>query len=260
MRTSTPVLSRVTELPTLAGEIRGSVVRGRAMFSRRLRPHPTDEWVLALLAIILSIGFFAWYDAHGLTFAFNDARSREMIARRVVMSRSPGLAQLGYTWLPLPFMFMLPLIWNETLFSSGIAGSFPLMLTYVVAVVYMCRTARLVSSFRVAGWVAAGVLMLNPSLLYVQSTAMSESASLSAYVVATYYALRVAQTYHVLDVVKCAAAVAAGTLVRYENWVLAMVFFPILVYICWRRRGHELAEARTILYVCWHSRVALPGQ
>ncbi len=57
---------------------------------------------MVLLAVILSITFYKWYAAHGLTVAFNDARSREMIARRVLMSRTPGLAQLGSTWLPLP--------------------------------------------------------------------------------------------------------------------------------------------------------------
>jgi hypothetical protein len=213
-----------------------------------LRIHLTDEWLIALLAIALSIIFFARYETRGLTFAFNDARSREMIARRVVMSRTPGLAQLGATWLPLPFLIMLPLIWNHTLFSDGIAGSFPSMLAYVLAAVYMFRTARLASSSRGAGWVAAFVLMLNPSLLYMQATPMSESASLSAYVIAVYYALRLSRSYHALDMVKCATAVAAGTLVRYENWVLAIVFIPFFVYIAWRRRGYMLAEAWAVLY------------
>jgi hypothetical protein len=70
-----------------------------------------------------------------------------MIARRVVMSRSPGLAQLGSAWLPLPFMLMLPLVWNEALFSSGPAGSLPSILGHVVAGVYMYRMARLLSCF-----------------------------------------------------------------------------------------------------------------
>lgn len=214
----------------------------------RLRIRVTDEWWVALLAISLSIAFFARYDAHGLTVAFNDARSREMISRRVVMSSTPGLAQLGATWLPLPFMLMLPLIWNDTLFSSGIAGSLPSMVGYVVAAMYMYRLARLVSASRGAGWVAAGVLMLNPSLLYMQSTPMSESPSLGAFVVAVYYALRMTQSYHALDVAKCATAVAAGTLVRYENWVLALAIAPIVVYVSWRQGGYALAEAWGILY------------
>jgi hypothetical protein len=215
---------------------------------RWLRAHLTDEWMVALLAAIVSIGFFAWYDLHGLTAAFNDARIREMIARRVLMSRTPGLAQLGTTWLPLPFLLMLPLIWSDTLFRDGIAGSLPSMVAYVIAAVYLYRIARLLTSSRAAGWVAAAALMLNPSLLYMQSTPMSETASLSALVVAIYYALQLTRTHHALDIAKCAAAAAAGTLIRYENWVFAIAFLPLLVYVAWRWRGYSLAEAWAILY------------
>jgi len=35
-----------------------------------------------------------------LTLAYGDAISHMMIARRVVAGRTPGLAQLGTTWLP----------------------------------------------------------------------------------------------------------------------------------------------------------------
>jgi len=213
-----------------------------------LRTHMTDEWSVALIAATLSMAFFKWYGAHGLTVAFNDSRSREMIARRILMSRTPGLAQFGATWLPLPAMLMLPLIWSGTLFSDGIAGSLPSMAAYVIAAVYMYRMARLATSSRGAGWVAAGVLMLNPSLLYMQSTPMSEAPSVSAFVVAIYYALRITHTYHALDIAKCAMAVAAGTLIRYENWVIGIAVVPILAYIAWRRQGYKLVEAWTILY------------
>lgn len=213
-----------------------------------LRAHLTDEWTVALIAVALSIGFYVWYDVHGLTLAFNDARIRELIARRVLMSRTPGLAQLGTTWLPLPFLLMMPLIWNNTLFSDGIAGSLPSMLAYVLAAVYMYRVGRLVTSSRGAGWVAAAALMLNPSLLYMQSTAMSETASLGAFVIALYYALQLTRSYHPLDIVKCAAAVAAGTLIRYENWVFGAALVPILLYVAWRRRGYKQAEAWTFLF------------
>jgi hypothetical protein len=216
--------------------------------ARWLRAHLTDEWLVVLFAAILSITFYRWYAAHGLTVAFNDARSREMIARRVLMSRTPGLAQLGSTWLPLPGLLMLLLIWNDTLFRDGLAGSLPAMAAYVIAGLFMYRSARLVTDSRPAGWVAAGVLLLNPDVLYMQGTPMSELPSLSAFVVSIYYALRLMRTYHALDVVKCAAAVAAGTLIRYENWVLGMALVPILALAAWRRRGYELAEAWTILY------------
>jgi hypothetical protein len=213
-----------------------------------LRVHLTDEWAIALLATALSIGFFVWFETHGLTTAFNDARSRELIARRVLMSRTPGLAQFGTTWPPLLSLLMLPMIWNNTLFRVGLAGALPSMLAYVVASVYTYRTARLITSSRGAAWVAAAVLMLNPSLLYMQSTPMSETGSLAAFVVAIYYGLRAAHTLHAADIVRCAAAVAAGTLIRYEDWVLAIALLPLLAYVAWRRRNRALAEAWAILY------------
>jgi hypothetical protein len=215
---------------------------------RLVRTHLTDEWLIVALAAALSIGFYVWYDAHGLIAAFGDARIREVIARRVVVSRTPGLAQFGSTWLPLNAIVMAPLIWNDTLFRSGIAGSIPSMLGFVVGSLYLYRIGRLVTSSRGAGWVAAAAFMLNPSLLYMQSTAMSETTSLSALIVATYYALKLLRTGHAADLMKCSAAVAAGTLIRYENWVLAFAFVPVIAYAAWRRRGYALAEAWILLY------------
>jgi hypothetical protein len=215
---------------------------------RWLQVHMTDELWIAALAMALSIGSYAWYDAHGLTLAFNDARIRELISRRVVVSRTPGLAQLGTTWLPLPSLLTIALIWNDTLFRNGIASSLPSMLGFVIGSVYLYKIARLVTSSRAAGYVAAVAFILNPSLLYMQSTAMSETLSVSALVVSTYYALQMTRTYHATDVVKCAAAVAAGTLIRYENWAVALAIVPILVYAGWRHRGYMMAEAWTILY------------
>src|SRR5205823_2087558 len=204
--------------------------------------------LIVIVAVILSITFYIWYDAHGWTHKFIDSQVRELTGRRVVVSRTPGLAQLGYTWLPLTSVFMLPLIWNDTLFREGSASSAPSMVAFVLAAVYMYRIGRLATGSRGAGWVASAVLLLNPSLLYMQSTAMSETLSLTAFIIAIYYALRLVKSGAALDVVKCATAVAIGTLVRYENWALAMVLVPVIAYAAWRRRGYMLAEAWVILY------------
>src|ERR1019366_821112 len=111
---------------------RGATTPGRLMrIGRWLHVHMTDEVWIAAVATIPSIAFFAWYDAHGLTSAFNDARIRELISRRWVVSRPPGLAQLGTTWLPLPSLLTVPFIWNGPLFRDGIASSLPSMLAFV---------------------------------------------------------------------------------------------------------------------------------
>ncbi|HZC07421.1 MAG TPA: glycosyltransferase family 39 protein, partial [Ktedonobacterales bacterium] len=154
--------------------------------------------------------------------AYTDAISHMMIARRVLISVTPGLAQLGTVWLPLHHMLMLPLIGNATLYRDGFAGALPSMVAYVVGAVYLYRTARLLFASRMAGWVAALTYLLNANVLYMQGTAMTESDMLCASAVAIYYLLRWSRQALTLDLVKAAAAIAAGTLVRYDSWALAL--------------------------------------
>jgi hypothetical protein len=215
----------------------------------------TPEWGIALLASALSIGFYAWYARQGLLFAHGDAISHLMIARRVFDSRTPGLAQLGSAWPPLNHILMLPLIWNDTLWRDGFAGAFPSMVAYVVGAVYMFRLGRLCFGSGTAGVVAVLAFMLNPNVLYMQSTAMSELDLLCAAILAIYYLLQWARAFHTRDLVKAAGAVAAGTLVRYDGWALAGAAVLIVAYVAWRRQGRVASEAQTILF----STLALAG-
>jgi hypothetical protein len=203
---------------------------------------------VGVAASALSIGFYAWYSHEGLVFAYGDALSYMMRARWVLTSRTPGLAQLGTVWLPLHHMLMLPLIWNDALWRSGFAGSFPSMVAYVVGAIYAFRLGRLLYVSMAAGFVAALTFMLNPSLLYMQATAMSEPEMLCLTVVAVYYTVRWSRSYHARDLVKAAAAIAAGTLIRYDVWALAAALTLVVVYVSWRRHGRAVAESNAILF------------
>jgi hypothetical protein len=213
-----------------------------------LKSHATDEWLIACLAMLLSVCAYAWYDHIGMTLGYGDAVSRMVIARRVVAGRATGLAQLGTTWLPLHTILMLPLIWNDTLFRDGIAGSFPSMVAYVLTAVYLYRMALVLFAARGAAWVAALIFLFNPSVLYMQSTAMSEIPLLSAATIAIYYILLWARSYHAVDLVKCAAVVAVGAGIRYDGWALAAVLTLVVIYVAWRRQGYAGAESHTIVY------------
>ena len=206
------------------------------------------ETLIGLLATALSIGFYVWYAEQGLTLAYGDAISHMSIAYRVFASRNPGLGQLGAVWPPLNHIFMLPFVWNETLYRSGLGGTIPSMIAYVVAAVYMYRTGALVFGSWRSGVVAALTLMLNPSVLYMQATPMSEMDLICFAVVAVYYASRWSATLEAPDLTKCAAAVAAGTLIRYDGWALAVALLVIIVAIAWLKRGRVFAEACALLY------------
>lgn len=255
LRAASPIgehgtLAAVTmDVPRVAGdeEEEQAVPRIQRVWQFIAQRWTAEVWV-ALLAAVVSVASYVYYSQQGLTLAYGDSISHMMIARRVFESRSPGLAQLGTVWLPLNHILMLPLMWNDTLFRDGFAGTFPSMVAYVVSAVYMYRLAALVLSSRAAGWVAALALLLNPSMLYMQSTPMSELDLICFAIVAIYYAVRWARTFDASDLVKCALATAAGTLVRYDGWALALTILVIVGVVAWRQRGRLIAESHLLLF------------
>ena len=65
-------------------------------------------FVLFFLLFFSIISFLYFYHT-GQHLLYADAISRLDIARKVIDNITPGLAQLGNVWLPLPQILMLPL-------------------------------------------------------------------------------------------------------------------------------------------------------
>src|ERR1700679_2593966 len=65
----------------------------------------------------------AWFYRTGTLLNFGDAEAHLNIARRIVDSRTPGWAQIGTTWLPLPHLLMIPFVRHDRLWITGLAGA-----------------------------------------------------------------------------------------------------------------------------------------
>ena len=122
----------------------------------------------------------------GELLLYGDAVAHINIARRVFDSRWPGVERLGSVWLPLPHVLSIPFVVQDWMWRSGVGGSIPSMVAYVFAVAGLFRLVRGRAS-RLAAWLAAALLGLNPNLLYMQSTAMTESIFLAAVIWAVVY-------------------------------------------------------------------------
>jgi 4-amino-4-deoxy-L-arabinose transferase-like glycosyltransferase len=203
---------------------------------------------VGLVATMLSITAYVYYSRAGLLFAYNDAVSHLMIARRVLDSRTPGIAQLGTNWLPLNHILMLPLVWITPLFRDGFASAFPSMVAYVVAGIFMYRLAYEMLGSRPASYVAAAVLLLNPNLLYMQITAMTESDLICCTVILVYFLLLWFKTEQLSDLILCALACLAATLIRYDGWALTASAAVCVLVTTWRRHGWIRARAIVLLY------------
>src|SRR5258708_6150104 len=87
--------------------------------------------ILIIFLSLVSMYCFILYLHNGLGLQYNDARSHLDIGRRVVEGLKPGLAQLGSVWLPLPHLLMIPTIWNDFMWHSGLAGTLQSMISFV---------------------------------------------------------------------------------------------------------------------------------
>src|SRR3972149_334620 len=125
------------------------------------------SWVLALIAT-------NYYHYHDLIVAYGDAESHLNIAKRVVSSLTPGFAQLGGIWLPLPHLLLVPFVKLDFLWRSGLAGSIVSGGAFIISSLYLYKLVKLITKNIPASFVAALIFMLNPNILYLQSTPMTE--------------------------------------------------------------------------------------
>lgn len=210
-----------------------------------------DQNGLAIIIVILSlisVISFAYYYQNGLGLAYNDARSHLNIGRRVVEGLNPGLAQLGSVWLPLTHLLMVPTIWNDFMWHSGLSGALISMISFVGtgAIIYLFLQKLKVGLLgRIIG---VAVFAANINILYLQSTAMTELLLLATMTAGVYYLLVWFENSQILDLVKAAFWIMLSTLVRYDGWfLLAFAVLLILLY-AYKHLGYKTAEGLFVLF------------
>ena len=109
----------------------------------------------------------------GYLLLYGDAVAHLGIARRILDARYPGIAQLGGVWLPLPHLLMLPFIGNMEWWQNGMAGAWPSLAAFLLAVIAFYRLARRLIP-PLWALAATAFFALNPNLLYMATTALTE--------------------------------------------------------------------------------------
>jgi hypothetical protein len=115
---------------------------------------------------------------------------------------------------------MLPFVTNDWLWQTGLAGSIPSVICYAAACLFLFLAARQAFSSQAAGFVAACLFALNPNTLYLQSTAMTEPVFFAALTGLLYFSVRFGQRPSAATAAGAGIGALAGTLTRYEGWLL----------------------------------------
>lgn len=194
--------------------------------------------IVALLAAISGVGLW-WCWRHGYSLYYGDAEAHLNIARRVIDSRTPGPEQLGTVWLPLPHILMIPFVGSTGLWRNGLAGAIPSAVCFVAAGAFFFAAARRAYGCDRAALAVALLFALNPNMLYLQATPMTEpvfAATLAALLWATLW-FRDSQS--ALAAGAAAVASNAACLTRYEGWFL-VPFLAVYFLAAARKKWHAL--------------------
>lgn len=182
---------------------------------RRRRP-----LIVAIAAGLLGFAFFLDYYRHGLTLVHYDAKARLLVARRVFDNIEPGIDQMGLYWLPLPSLLNIPLVTNDRLYETGIASSLLSVCLFATATYFLYRLAYLLRGDHALALAAAAIFATNPSMLFLQSTPLTEALYFAVSLGAVFFLTRFMFTEDRRDLLSSGAFVALATLVRYDGWSL----------------------------------------
>ena len=210
-----------------------------------------DLWLVATIFIACCASIVScWYffQQHEILL-YQDALSHMRISRGVFDSLTPGIAQLGSVWLPLPHILMWPFVWNDTLWHSGLAGSFVSMPCYVIAATCIFLSARRLTHSSSASFIGTLAFILNPNVLYLQTTPLSETVCMATFTMAAYFFLCWAQDGKLQQLITAAACTMLASLARYDGWALFIGLLCAAIIIGWMKREKlQQIQAHLIIF------------
>ncbi len=221
---------------------------GLGVLLRTLARIPLLAFVLTTASSLSIVTLWVFFQA-GLTNSYADGMARLLIARRVIDSPTAGLAQLGAVWPPLTHILSLPLIWNDFLYETGLALSILSMLAFVLTAYFLYKTIELLTQDRWSSVIGVFIFMMNPNMLFMQTTPMTEVPMYASIMAATYFLVRMAKApENRLYMLGCGISLALGALIRYELWIISLIYVPCLLYIYFRHRMSLVQIEGTLVY------------
>lgn len=201
-----------------------------------IRPAKRQElFPIALASLILAFLAVLVCAARGYLLLYGDAVAHLAIARRIIDSVNPGLPQLGSVWLPLPHLLLVPFVSKLQWWQTGSGGTWPSFVCYILGNIGFYRLTRRMLPMH---WAFGATLFyaLNPNLLYLGSTAMTEPLFLALFIWQTVLVMEAIDAIREerIGVVK-ARLVVSGILsvlsvyTRYDGWILAACVWLMLL-------------------------------
>src|SRR5687768_9347350 len=135
---------------------------------------PRLPQLLAAAAVIAGVAAWVICLQEGLVLSHYDAKAHLVVARRVIDSLTPGWQQLGAVWLPLPHLIQLFPTQIDFLYRTGAFASAVSIAAFAITVWAATSLVLRITGSMAGAATTAALFLLNPNLLYLQSTPMTE--------------------------------------------------------------------------------------
>ena len=201
-------------------------MRGRSGASKAASRR--EALAVLFAAAAASLAATAWSWRNNALLNYGDAVAHLHIARHIFDCRFHSIGELGSVWLPLPHILMLPFVQVYAWWANGIAGLIPSSLAYLASCAGLYRIARRWLEPAAAA-LALAFFALNPNLLYLQTTAMTEPLFLCqliwtvAWLIEWRAALELAPKRAARLEFLILLVLVASVFTRYDGWIIAFI-------------------------------------
>ena len=179
------------------------------------------------------------YHRLGLTLSHYDARGHLVVARRIVDSITPGWQQIGAVWLPLPHLLNAIPVQIDAFYRTGASAVAVSVIAFAVAAAAIAWIIISLTESVAAALAGTLVFALNPNVVYLQATPMTEPLLLGLATLGVALLLVWVNPEPRSDPKDRAGAIGVvfglACLTRYEAWPVTYVALAAATWTLWRR-------------------------
>src|SRR5262245_2411474 len=199
------------------------------------------------------------YHALGLTLTHYDARAHLVVARRIFDSITPGWQQIGAVWLPLPHLLNALPVQIDFFYRTGFSAIAISILSLALATGSVGWIVVTLTESSAAAVAAAAVFALNPNVLYLQSTPMTEPLLMALTLASVALLMAWCDGSGTILTGTVGVAFALACMTRYEAWPVMGAALVAAIWVRWRQ-GRPLSDAlRAVIQIAIYPGTAIAG-
>jgi hypothetical protein len=178
------------------------------------------------------VGIVAWivFLRADLVLTHYDAKAHLVVARRVIDNITPGWQQIGAVWLPLPHLIQVLPTQIDLFYRTGAFGSLVSVLSFTLTAYAAARLVMLITGSAAGAVTAVALLILNPNLLYLQSTPMTEPLLLAVTFLLALWLYEWAASDSAAIPKRLCWVLFAAAWTRYEAWLVIAAALTAALY------------------------------